>query len=188
MQVLARLRSLFSRRRTATAVLIDMPNVANRDIKHTHKPLRVAWRLLRKEIREDVSGTLIHAAGYHRPARDKDEAEEWGEQAEPHWQKAGYMLKTVYRDDIDSDIVEGMWDAAKKASDERYTKLRFIIVSGDHVFAEKYERLRERYAGDLEFELFVYAWRGGLSGDLRRVAGANHVRYLNAIRYFVSTR
>lgn len=170
-------------RKTASAVLIDMPNVQNEGRVFGKSRFHIVWGALRAFIEKDLRGTKpVLKVGFQRPHTDPEVIERWRRQAEPFWSADGYQLELYAKRDVDSGVSYHMYRAAKFASDAKAKKLRIILVSGDALFGDVFLKLKKDYEGELALELILYAWgTESLARSLALTAGSRNIRYLEQV-------
>lgn len=88
------------------------------------------------------------------------------------------------RGDVDSKIVIDMWADIIGLSRELGRKghpfphdLTILLASGDHIYANAVERMRDTFLDQLNLRLHVFSWDHNLSGVLR--AASQHVTILD---------
>lgn len=174
----------FFRPKKAVAVLIDNHNVENAGLGTPDGRYLIRWDKIVTPIKHRTKDAHTIFAGAFTGVYGDNEVliERWLTNARRRWAEHGFELHTMKEQDIDSLMVSYMWKAAAEAYDGKYKELHFVIVSGDHIFAEAYEHIRDQYRSKLNLKLSVYSWNESLSWHLRELAGRGRFYPLDVIR------
>ena len=175
----------------ASAVFIDVPNVANK-IANWRTGLK--WERLSQAIAasEALVGThLMLANAYVTKWDDREPLLDWKRGAFKTFGGTAFNMVVRHIDDVDSMIIEDMWSAVAQREQESIRegilsypiRMRFILVSGDGDYMRTIEKMKETYGENLELELIVYSWNSKLAQVL--VDGANRVYPLDNVPNFV---
>lgn len=176
----------------ASAVFIDVPNVAEGSKWDWRTHFR--WDRLSRHIAASnvLLGTeLMLANAYVSNWSDRSHLIEWTKTAFKVFGRSSYQMKVRTFDDVDSLIIEDMWQVIAQREQESIRegvltyplRIRFILVTGDGDYARTISKMRETYGSNLELELIVYSWANCLSGRLEALA--NSVVQLESIHRFV---
>ena len=183
---------VISAMKPASAVFIDVPNIATGAKVGWRNGLK--WERLSQAIAasEVLVGTdLMLANAYVRTWADRDPLEHWSKQAFKTFGRTSFEMKIRTFDDVDSLIIEDMWQTVAKREQESIQngqlvyplQVRFVLVSGDSDYLRTIEKMRATYDNNLELELIVFSWSNSLSDRLQEAA--NKVIRLDDISGFI---
>lgn len=167
-----------------SALFIDVPNTlgfgGGKDPFH--------WRpLIERLVDEIVNTRLTTATAYAFTSTEARVAQGWLIRMFTVLNANGLAFECRDAKDVDSWIMNDIWKSVVAyerhlVSRQLYDlpfKMRHVLVSGDGGYLRTYRDIRALYGDELDLELIVYSWRGGLNHELERVA--SEVRYLDDI-------
>ena len=165
---------------TAVAVFIDAPNVKNVGWNMYGAPLLINPEALSAHLREYIGQrTVIFAGVYERIYNDSETIKRWIQLATRICKKYGFTFipGEPGKNDIDSYIGVDMLHAAAEARAKGFTRMRFILLSGDGIYRRAFASLLKAHP-DLKSELVVFSWESAMNLELIRLAtkhGSTHL-------------
>lgn len=164
-------------------VTIDMPNIVYRGYNDSHESYYVHWHVLLDHILPELEHTRALYKGAYQTLRRRTLAgARWEERARLRWNESDFALVTNKRSDIDSYIVNDLWQSvATLLENKEKAKVKLVLVSGDGGYVRTLKAIQETYPTRLSLDAIVYTWRNSLSAELEAFVGSENIRYLDDI-------